>query len=48
MRVVMYTHSIGGVTQYDIDACKKLDEGVKVGYSPKWLKENPQAKGTEK
>lgn len=47
VRIVMYTHSLGGVTMYDVDACKKIDEEVKVGYSPKWLKENPHAKGTE-
>ncbi|GMH91696.1 hypothetical protein TL16_g12127 [Triparma laevis f. inornata] len=47
VEIVVYTHSVKGVTRNDVELCKKLDEEVKVGYSPKWLKEHPEAVGTE-
>ena len=30
----------------DIELAKALDEGVKIAYSPKWLKEHPEASDT--
>ncbi|GMI02996.1 hypothetical protein TrVE_jg9725 [Triparma verrucosa] len=47
VEIVVYTHSVKGVTRNDVELCKKLDGEVKVAYSPKWLKENPAAVGTE-
>ena len=42
VQVDMYTHKVKGVTQNDIDMARMLDK-VPVAYSPKWLKENPEA-----
>merc|ERR1711971_1531823 len=42
VEVVLYTHSIKGLTVNDFALATKLDE-VKVLYSPKWLKEHPEA-----
>ena len=39
VEVVLYTHSIGGITQNDVSLAQMLDKEVKVVYSPKWLKE---------
>jgi 4a-hydroxytetrahydrobiopterin dehydratase len=47
VQLVVYTHSVGGVTLADVELAKGLDGGVKVEYSPKWLKEHPEALGTE-
>ena len=41
--VELYTHSVGGITQNDIALAQRLSEQVKVAYSPKWLKEHPEA-----
>ena len=41
--VELYTHSVGGITQNDIALAQRLSEQVKVVYSPKWLKEHPEA-----
>jgi hypothetical protein len=37
---------VGGVTLNDIELAKSIDEGVKIVYSPKWLKEHPEAAET--
>ena len=42
MEIVIFTHSLGGLTQLDFDLAKAIDEAP-VEYSPKWLKEHPQA-----
>ena len=42
VRIDLYTHSIGGVTESDLILAELLDE-VSVDYSPKWLKEHPEA-----
>lgn len=41
VEVVIYTHSVGGVTENDFILAKMLDDEIKVVYSPKWLRENP-------
>jgi 4a-hydroxytetrahydrobiopterin dehydratase len=45
VRVGIYTHSVGGITDNDFVLAQKLDE-IKVEYSPKWLKEHPEGKAT--
>ena len=42
MEVRLYTHSVGGITDNDFILATKID-AVKVVYSPKWLRENPNA-----
>ncbi|GMH54497.1 hypothetical protein TrRE_jg7527 [Triparma retinervis] len=44
--LVIYTHSVGGVTENDLELARAIDEEVKVNYSPKWLKEHPEASYT--
>mmetsp|Transcript_743 Transcript_743/g.1285 ORF Transcript_743/g.1285 Transcript_743/m.1285 type:complete len:139 (+) Transcript_743:186-602(+) len=48
VEIVLTTHSLGGVTQNDITLAKIIDEKVKITYSPRWLKNNPDAKSTAK
>lgn len=48
VEIVLTTHSLGGVTQNDITLAKIIDEQVKITYSPRWLKNNPDAKSTAK
>lgn len=42
VKVVVYTHSLSGLTQNDFDLAQALDD-IKVEYSKAWLKENPHA-----
>lgn len=44
VEVVLYTHTVGGVTSNDLDLARMLDAEVDVAYSPKWLREHPEAK----
>lgn len=43
VRIELYTHSLGGLSQNDFSLAKMLDEEVNVSYSPKWLKSHPEA-----
>lgn len=47
MEVVLFTHAVGGITENDLIMAELID-GIKVAYSPKWLKEHPAAEGTSK
>lgn len=42
VEVVLYTHSVGGVTMNDLMLARMIDREVKPEYSPKWLKDNPE------
>ena len=42
--IVLFTHSLSGVSANDIALAKMIDSEVEFVYSPKWLKENPEAK----
>ena len=42
VQIVLWTHSLGGVTESDLILAGLLDQ-VPVVYSPKWLKEHPEA-----
>ena len=44
VEIVLYTHSVGGVTENDLTMAKNIEKEVTFTYSPKWLKENPMAK----
>ena len=43
VEIVLYTRKLGGVTQNDLSLAKMLDCETEVVYSPKWLKEHPEA-----
>ena len=44
--IVIYTHSLSGCTDLDIELARTIDAEVKIVYSPKYLKENPIAAAT--
>jgi len=44
VKIVMFTHKLGGVTTNDLQLAKMLDTEVTVQYSPKWLQSHPEAK----
>jgi pterin-4a-carbinolamine dehydratase len=46
VEIVLFTHTLNGVTENDFALAKRLDTEVKVVYSPKWLKEHPEAIST--
>jgi 4a-hydroxytetrahydrobiopterin dehydratase len=39
VKIVLYTHSLGGVTRNDLVLAKMIGD-VEIDYSPKWRKEN--------
>jgi pterin-4a-carbinolamine dehydratase len=43
VEIVIFTHSLGGLTDNDFALAKAIDENVMVLYSPKWLREHPHA-----
>lgn len=46
VEVELYTHSVGGVTRNDILLAQMIEKEIQIEYSPKWLKEHPEAKDT--
>lgn len=46
VEIVLFTHKVGGVTFNDFALARAIDLEVKVMYSPKWLRENPEADST--
>jgi 4a-hydroxytetrahydrobiopterin dehydratase len=43
VKVDIYTHSLGGLTKNDFVLAERLSTEVNIDYSPKWLRENPNA-----
>ena len=43
VEIVLFTHSLGGISANDIAMAKMIDHEVDVDYSPKWLKSHPEA-----
>lgn len=43
VQIDIYTHKVKGITENDITLAKMIAQEVKVNYSPKWLKEHPEA-----
>jgi pterin-4a-carbinolamine dehydratase len=43
VEVHLWTHKLNGVTENDLILAEMLDKEVAVVYSPKWLKEHPEA-----
>jgi len=41
--VELYTHKLNGITENDIVLARMLDRRVPITYSPKWLREHPEA-----
>jgi pterin-4a-carbinolamine dehydratase len=46
IEVKIWTHKLQGLTEKDLDLAALLDKEVKINYSPKWLRDNPDAKRT--
>lgn len=44
VEIVLYTHSLGGVSPNDVALARMIDAEVVFDYSPKWLKSHPEAK----
>ena len=42
VEIVLYTHSLGGITANDLALAREMD-AIPVEYSPKWLKSHPEA-----
>ena len=43
VEIVLFTHSLGGITANDIALAKTIDDEVVIECSPKWLKAHPEA-----
>ncbi len=43
VEIVLWTHKVGGLTRNDFELAKVFDSEVEVCYSPKWLREHPEA-----
>jgi pterin-4a-carbinolamine dehydratase len=48
VEVEIWTHNMNGLTRNDFVLAELLSSEVKIEYSPKWLREHPDAKGTSK
>lgn len=46
--IEIWTHKLNGVSENDLLLACKFDDQVKIDYSPKWLKEHPEAAWTAK
>eukprot|EP00578_Thalassiosira_sp_NH16_P005292 CAMPEP_0181138152 /NCGR_PEP_ID=MMETSP1071-20121207/34092_1 /TAXON_ID=35127 /ORGANISM="Thalassiosira sp., Strain NH16" /LENGTH=229 /DNA_ID=CAMNT_0023224965 /DNA_START=248 /DNA_END=938 /DNA_ORIENTATION=+ len=42
VEIVLFTHSLGGISANDIAMARMIDVEVDVEYSPKWLKSHPE------
>ena len=47
LEIVVSTHKLGGLTENDLVLAELLNK-VPIDYSPKWLREHPEAKVTAK
>ena len=45
LQIVVATHKLDGLTENDFLLAELLDK-VPIDYSPKWLREHPEAQGT--
>ena len=43
VEIVLFTHSLGGISSNDIAMARMIDAEVKFDYSPLWLKNHPDA-----
>ena len=46
VEIHLWTHKLNGVTENDLILAEMLDKEVDVVYSPKWLKEHPEAEAS--
>jgi 4a-hydroxytetrahydrobiopterin dehydratase len=46
--VEIWTHKLKGLTENDLTLARTYDQHVRIAYSPKWLSQHPEAKGTAK
>jgi 4a-hydroxytetrahydrobiopterin dehydratase len=47
VEVVLWTHKLNGITESDLTLAEMLNLEVTVDYSPKWLREHPEAQQVE-
>jgi 4a-hydroxytetrahydrobiopterin dehydratase len=43
VRISLWTHKLGGITESDLTLARMLDAEVTIEYSQKWLTSNPEA-----
>ena len=43
VRIEIFTHKLQGITENDVALAEMFSKEVKISYSPKWLKEHPEA-----
>jgi len=48
VEIEIYTHKVKGLTRNDFILAELIDSKVSIEYSPKWLRENPDAAKTSK
>ena len=48
LQIVVATHKLNGLTEVDFVLAELLDQRVPIDYSPKWLREHPEAQSTAK
>ena len=48
VKVVLYTHSLNGLTRNDFLLARMLNDEVSIRFSPKWLRANPDAQTRNK
>jgi len=48
VEIEIYTHKVNGITRNDFVLAEKINGDVAIEYSPKWLRENPDAVSTSK
>ncbi|CAB9502626.1 Putative pterin-4-alpha-carbinolamine dehydratase [Seminavis robusta] len=48
VQIDIYTHKVKGITKNDIALAEMISQEVKIEYSPKWLKSNPDAVASSK
>ena len=46
VKINIWTHKLGGITEADLTSAWLFDKEVKIVYSPKWLRGHPEAKST--
>jgi len=43
VEIVIYTHKVNGITENDLALAEMISKQVPIDYSPKWLKDHPEA-----
>jgi 4a-hydroxytetrahydrobiopterin dehydratase len=46
VEIEIYTHKLNGLSKNDFILAEQISKEVSIDYSPKWLRENPDASST--